>query len=95
MKYILTSRSILYRGRELWQIRRKNGDFGGHIESERNLSQNGACWVYQGGRALDQATVVDNAQVFGTVCGNATVAGGAVIGSAANVSNGYHTQDII
>lgn len=95
MKYILTSKSILFRGRELFQIQRPNGDFGGYIESERNLSQVGACWVYQSGKVFDNAVVMDNAQVFGVVYGNATIAGGILIGSFASVCSGHHTRDVI
>lgn len=95
VKYILTGKSIFFRGRELWQIQRPNGDLGGHIECEQNLSQEGGCWVYQGGRVFDNASVVDNAQVFGVVYGNATISGGAMIGSAADINSGYHIKDII
>ena len=47
----------------------KNGDIGGYVESENNLSQLDDCWIY------DNAQVCDNAVVIGKaiVCGNARV----------------------
>lgn len=39
----------------------KKGDLGGYVESEKNLSHNGTCWIY------DEASVSGNAQVYGNV----------------------------
>ena len=49
--------------------------FGGYIEKEDNLSQEGDCWVY------DNAMVYGNARVYGDsrVYGNAIVFGNAII----------------
>lgn len=94
-KYILTGKMILFRGRELWQIKRPSGELGGFIESERNLSQEGSCWIFQGGRVFDFATVIDHAWVFGVVGGNATVAGGATIGKEVSINSGYHVWDLV
>lgn len=65
----------------------KNGDKGGWIEKESNLSQSGNAWVYGDAEVYgnakvfdnawvyDNAKVFDNAEVFGNawVCGNAEV----------------------
>jgi len=59
----------------------KEGDLGGWIEKERNLSQEGKCWVYCDahvyGNALvsENAMVLDDARVYGKACvgGNARV----------------------
>ena len=56
MKYRLTENVIEYEGRRLFQIQAvKNfqadqwyiqaGELGGYVESERNLSQQGSCWL--------------------------------------------------
>jgi bacterial transferase hexapeptide repeat protein len=50
----------------------KNGDLGGYIESEGNLSQEGNCWVYDDACVFENAVVEDNAKVYGTakICGH-------------------------
>ena len=69
---------IHYRWKILYRIRAlkdfgdvKAGDIGGYIESEKNLSHDGSCWVY------DNAKVYGNAEVFGhsKIYGNAQVYG--------------------
>ena len=57
----------------------KKGDIGGWIESEKNLSHKGTCWIY------DQSMVFENAKVYGDakvynytmIYGNARVYGNA------------------
>lgn len=53
----------------------KAGDLGGYVESEKNLSNDGNCWIY------NKAKVYDDAEVYGyaNVCGNAIVSGNVVI----------------
>ena len=79
-KYELTDETIEVYGTALNRIKAlkdfgnvKKGELGGYVESERNLSQEGNCWVY------DNARVYSNAKVFGNaeVCGNAEVFGNA------------------
>ena len=51
----------------------KNGDIGGYVEGEKNLSQDGNCWIYDNARVLVNARVLcnaiirDNAVVHGEV----------------------------
>ena len=54
----------------------KEGDIGGWIEKEKNLSHEGLCWIYY------NSTVCDNAKVYGNVIvlENAKVGGGAKVG---------------
>lgn len=93
-KYELISETKVINGVELHRIKAiesfgniNEGDLGGWIESEKNLSQSGHAWV--GG----EATVRGNATVFGdavvcgnaTVCGNAWVSGNAIICGNAKV----------
>ena len=73
----------------------KNGDIGGYIQSENNLSQLDDCWIYDNAivcgnaRVCDDAIVRDDARVFANaqiygyakVCDNAQICGDAIISS--------------
>lgn len=76
--------SDLYRIRALRDIplrRVQEGDLGGYVESESNLSHEGECWI--GGDAIVRggATVSERAYVSGRayVLGDARVSGKAVV----------------
>ena len=92
MKYKLTEETKVVLGRTLYRIvcvtafsSVSVGDFGGWVESEKNLSQNGHAWVYDNAEVFGDARVYDNAEVFGDgwvydnakVCDNAKVFGNA------------------
>lgn len=73
---LLADDTIEFCGRTLHRIKAckdfgnvKSGELGGYIESEKNLSQVGDCWV------CDSACVCGNACVYGSACvyGNARV----------------------
>ena len=56
----------------LWQVRALRdfgfvmaGDLGGWIESEKNLSQDGYCWVYRSAKVYGDAKVYGEAKVYG------------------------------
>jgi carbonic anhydrase/acetyltransferase-like protein (isoleucine patch superfamily) len=59
----------------------EEGELGGYISSESNLSHEGLCWVY------GDAQVHGNARVYGDalVCGNARVHGDALVCGNAQV----------
>ena len=59
----------------------REGDLGGWIERERNLSQTGNAWVYGNAEVFGNAKVYDNAKVFGDakVYGTAWVYGNAEV----------------
>ena len=59
----------------------KKGELGGYVESERNLSQAGNCWVCDNAKVCDNAWVYGNAKVYGNawVYDNAWVCGDAMI----------------
>ena len=66
-KYRLTDETKTVDGTTLCRIEAlkdfgnvRNGDFGGWVEGEDNLSQDGYCWVY------DNAKVYGNAKVHGS-----------------------------
>lgn len=106
-KYELTDETIEYEGHVLHRIRALKdfndidaGDLGGFIESERNLSHDGNCWVYNSAKVFDHANVCDDAEVsefaivkgfaviLGTceVCGSAIISGNVGIGGVCIVS---------
>lgn len=71
-KYVLTDNIINVDGRILCQIRAVRdfgnvfgGDLGGYVESERNLSHRGNCWIYRDAMVFDQARVLEDALVAG------------------------------
>ena len=85
-KFELTSNFKVSLGRKLFQIKAlvsfgdvKEGDLGGYIEKEENLSHNGNAWVYGNAWVCGDAWVCGNAEVYGDakVCGNAWVSGNA------------------
>lgn len=89
MKYEITSNSITSpEGITLYQIRAlvdiqlsyvRAGELGGYIGSERNLSQDGSCWVSDQAMVYQEAKVSGDARVFGIsrVYGKARIFGAA------------------
>ena len=78
-KFELTSNKIVVNDRTLYQIKAmisfdgvKEGDLGGYVEKESNLSQSGNSWVTRNARVHGDARVCGDAKVYG----NAVVAGG-------------------
>ena len=67
----------------------KDGDVGGWIEKESNLSQYGNAWIYGNARVYGNACVSDDARVFddARVSGNAWIYGDAWIYGNARVSD--------
>ena len=101
MKYELTDETIEVYGRTLHRIKAlkdigtdvKKGDLGGFVESERNLSQKGNCWVFNSAMVFDSAMVFGLAEVYGSakvynsaeVYGKAKVYGSAEVYGSATV----------
>ena len=59
----------------------RQGDLGGFVQSENNLSQEGGCWLFQNAIAAEGAVVAENAQIrnLAVLRGNTMVVGNAVI----------------
>ena len=79
-KFELTSNFKVFLGRRLFQIKAlisfgdvKEGDLGGYIEKEENLSHDGNAWIYGNAEVYGDAKVYGNAEVYG----NAKVYGDA------------------
>lgn len=70
-----------------WKI--KEGDFGGWVESTKNLSQNGICWVFGDAMVYGSAIVEDSAIVkdWAIVKDSARISGNAVICNHAKICN--------
>ena len=92
-KYKLTDETIEVEGKILYRIEAlkdfgkiKNGDNGGFIESENNLSHEGDAWVSDDAFVYDNACVSDNARVSDNacVCGSTSVCGDAEISTDAD-----------
>ena len=67
MKYKLTNTKVM-NGMTLYQIQAlkdfsniKRGDLGGWIQSKKNLSQEGECWVFSNAHVYNNAKVYGNA----------------------------------
>ncbi len=85
-KYELTKESMMIQGRELFRIKAlvsfgnvKEGEMGGYIEKEDNLSQNGNSWVSGYAKVYGNATVEE----YAVVCGKAIVKENAAVGGNA------------
>jgi hypothetical protein len=98
MKYTITGYTKTFSGATLHRIiavrdipphNVKEGDLGGWIEKEDNLSQDGDAWVSGDAQVSGTAQVSDNAQVSGDaqVFGNARVSGDAQVFGNARVSD--------
>lgn len=68
---LLKDDTTIVDGRTLYRIEAlrdfadvKKGDKGGYVESEKNLSHEGDCWVYNSAKVYDNARVYDNAKVY-------------------------------
>lgn len=87
-KYILTDDTQCISGHMLHRIQAikdfgdvKAGDLGGWVESTKNLSQSGDCWVYDGSCVYQRASVVGDAVIRNNsfIFGNADASKKAVI----------------
>ena len=106
-KYKLTNESAEHNGKTLYKIIALKsfktdsgteipaGEYGGWIESEKNLSQEGTCWVFRNAKVYGDAKVFGNARVFGQaevseaaqISGHANVYGDATISGNARISD--------
>ncbi len=94
LKYKLTDECITIGTKKLYRIEAlkdfngvKKGDKGGFVESEKNLSQYGNCWIYGNSKVYENATVMNDAITNGEsrVYGNSLVCGASRIHDSATV----------
>ena len=67
----------------------KNGDIGGYVESEKNLSQYDDCWIYDNAIVHDNAVVIGNALIFN----NAVIYGNAIVSDHAQIYDNAVVRD--
>lgn len=81
-KYELTKETMCFDGVTLHRIRAikdfgfiEAGELGGWVESEKNLSQKGNCWIAKEAKAYGGAKIGDNAVLThkAIACGNSTI----------------------
>lgn len=91
---LLKNDCINYKGRTLYRIIALRdfgyvceGEVGGYVQSEDNLSHNGDCWVYDNAKVFNSAKIHDNAKVRGNaqIYGDAEVFGSARIHGNAKI----------
>lgn len=73
---------IFYRIRALRDFGEvEKGQLGGHVESEKNLSHDGLCWIYDDATVCNHAQIIEDALVFdyADIRGNAIIGGEAVV----------------
>lgn len=92
-KFELTSESIEWSGVTLRRIRAlrdfgnvEQGELGGFVQSEANLSHHGESWVYSDAKVFDRARVIENGKVFY----KAEVNGGAIVSKNSRVYHRAH-----
>ena len=94
-KFELTSEFVTFLGKKLFRIKAlisfgnvEEGELGGYVEKEENLSNDGNAWVAGDARVFGNAWVSGNAWVYGDawVCGDARVYGDAWVYGDARVS---------
>lgn len=94
-KYELVDVDNMYHnGRKLYRVRAirdfyniSEGDIGGFVESEENLSHSGNCWVYDNAYVVDNGKVYDDAKILDDawIYDNAEVYGNAIVRMHASV----------
>lgn len=73
------------------------GELGGYVQTESNLSQEGACWIKPGNYVVQDASVSDDTQIQGigcVICNNAHIDGHVLIETVGDVlidGNAYIT----
>ena len=102
-KFELTENYVVNEsGTKLYQIRctktfkyAKEGELGGYIEKEENLSQEGDAWVDGNAWVYGDARVYGNAQVYGNAClkSDADHCGFDCFGSSNRHTHAYLTGD--
>ena len=53
----------------------REGDIGGYVENENNLSHKGSCWIYDEAKAMDNSRMYDNSIIcdYSTMYDNSTM----------------------
>lgn len=86
---ILENKYTYWNDRKIYRIRAlksfgdvEEGQLGGYVEKESNLSHSGDCWIYKRSKVYGNAILKDNA----SVTDNVEVSGSAIICDNAKIS---------
>ena len=99
-KFELTSEFVTFLGKKLFRIKAlisfgnvEEGELGGYVEKEENLSNDGDAWVSGDAMVSGNARVCGNARVYGNaeVYGNARVYGDADYATVHGFGSEYRT----
>ena len=99
-KFELTSEFVTFLGKKLFRIKAlisfgnvKEGELGGYVEKEENLSNDGNAWVYGDAWVSGDARVSGDAEVYGDawVSGDARVYGNADYATVHGFGSEYRT----
>ena len=99
-KFELTSEFVTFLGKKLFRIKAlisfgnvEEGELGGYVEKEENLSNDGNAWVYGNAKVYGDAEVYGNTRVSGDaeVYSNARVSGDADYATVHGFGSGYRT----
>lgn len=73
----------------------KKGDIGGFVENEKNLSQEGICWIFEGSAVIENAGIYDMASINGNslIAGDAKIKGHAIVKGAAIITGSSLVED--
>jgi hypothetical protein len=102
------TKPALYTGRPLYRVRAlvdlrdddnvlfvKTGDVGGWVESEKNLSQFGRCWIFNEAACWYHGYVTNNARLcdYAVCWAGAVISGNARVSQRASVNGTTHVID--
>ena len=104
-KYKLTNETIIINGHILHRIQALKdfnfvvkGDLGGFVESEKNLSHEGKCWIYDDAKVYGNASITKNAQIYdrAEIFDEAVITSLVDVGGSAKIfGSAYLTNNVV
>ena len=104
-KYKLTDETIIINGHILHRIQAlkdfnfvAKDDLGGFVESEKNLSHEGNCWIYDNAKVYGNALITKDAEIYdrAEIFDSASITGLVNVGGSAKIfGNAYLTNNAI
>lgn len=102
MKFMLTDNVKIVNGHTLYQICATEnkglvrvGELGGFIESAKNLSQEGACWIKRDSIVFGSSRITDDARVVNSTIIDTNVFGGSYIVGSKLTDSIVHDSHIV
>lgn len=87
-KYVLLPEdTINVKGHTLFRIKHQNGELGGYIQGEWNLSHDDTCWIYGNAKVYEKSHVKDKAMIYedAEVYGHAWIVDTAIVSANAKI----------